>query len=197
MNLKQIVTLVKNFGRVRNALSFLASVYGGDGVQEALGGLTEEEKVALVRWTANARRVAEIGTLFGFTAKRLVAETSATVVAVDNFSWNPFGMPAALHEKFTREVLASELKSGRVELVVGDAAAYLRQMRDVDFVFLDGDHRYEAVKAELEIVKNAGVPWIAGHDYGNGLFGVTKAVEEMLGKPDEVVGMCWMKRVKG
>lgn len=196
MNVRQISPLVRNFGRVRNALSFLASVYGGDGVQDAVGGLTEEEKTGLVRWTKNATVIVEIGTLFGFTAKRLAAETQAKVIAVDNFSWNPFGMPADLHEKFTRLVLESELKSGRVELVNADAQEFLKTMKGVDFVFLDGDHRYEAVKAEVELVKNApGVKAIAGHDYGNALFGVTKAVEETLGKPDEIAGMCWLKRV--
>lgn len=194
MNRRQILPLLRNFGRVRNALSFLASVYGGDGVQDAIGGLTEEEKSGLVKWIGESRRVVEIGTLFGFTAKRIVAETQAKVIAVDNFSWNPFGMPANLHEAFTREILATELKSGRVELVRTDAQEFLKTLRDVDFVFLDGDHRYEAVKAEIELVKSAGVKMIAGHDYGNALFGVTRAVEETLGKPDEVVGMCWLKR---
>ena len=189
MNVRQIGPLVRNFGRVRNSLSFLASVYGGDGVQDAVGGLTEEEKAGLVRWTKDAKVIVEIGTLFGFTAKRLAAETQAKVVAVDNFSWNPFGMPAELHEQFTRLVLENELKSGRVELVKADAQAFLREVKGVDFVFLDGDHRYEAVKAEIELVKNAGVKMIAGHDYGNALFGVMRAVEETLGKPDDVTGM--------
>ena len=195
MNRRQILPLLRNFGRVRNALSFLASVYGGDGVQDAIGGLTEEEKSGLVKWIGESRRVVEIGTLFGFTAKRIVAETQAKVIAVDNFSWNPFGMPANLHETFTREILATELKSGRVELVRTDAQEFLKTLKDADFVFLDGDHRYEAVKAEIELVKSAGVKVIAGHDYGNALFGVTRAVEETLGKPDEVAGMCWLKRL--
>ena len=193
---QQILTLMRNFGRVRNSLSFLASVYGGDGVQDAVGGLTEEEKAGLVRWAKDAKVIVEIGTLFGFTAKRLAAETQAKVVAVDNFSWNPFGMPAELHEQFTRLVLENELKSGRVELVKADAQAFLKTMKDVDVVFLDGDHRYEAVKAELDLVKRTDVKVVAGHDYGNRLFGVTQAVEEALGKPDDVAGMCWVKRVR-
>ena len=195
MNLRQVLPLVRNFGRVRNALSFLVSVYGGDGVQDAVGGLTEVEKAGLVRWIGDAARVVEIGTLFGFTAKRIAADTQAKVIAVDNFSWNPFGMPAALHERFTREILASELKSGRVELVNADAQAFLRSLKGADFVFLDGDHRYEAVKAEIELVRRTGVKAIAGHDYGNALFGVTRAVEETLGKPDDLAGMCWLKRL--
>ena len=194
MNVRQIGPLLRNFGRVRNSLSFLASVYGGDGVQDAVGGLTEEEKAGLVRWAKNTSVIVEVGTLFGFTAKRLAAETNAKVIAVDNFSWNPFGMPAELHEKFTRLILENELKEGRVELLKTDAQEFLKTMKGADFVFLDGDHRYEAVKAEIELVKKTDVKMIAGHDYGNVLFGVTRAVEETLGKPDEVAGMCWVKR---
>jgi len=196
MRFSQIVTLLKHFGRVRNSLSFLASVYGRDGVQDAMGGLAEEEKCALVNWSRESKCIAEIGTLFGFTAKRLAATGQAKVVAVDNFSWNPFGMPAALHEQFTRQVLENELREGRVELVKADAKDFLSKIEDVDFVFLDGDHRYEVVKSEIELVKGRpGVKWVSGHDYGNQLFGVTAAVDEALGKPDAVVGMCWLKRL--
>lgn len=198
MRLSQMLTLARNFGRVRHSLSFLASVYGHDGVQDAMGGLTEVEMEALVEWTRDARCVAEIGTLFGFTAKRLAVAGTAKVVAVDNFSWNPFGLPADLHESFTRHILECELREGRVELVNADAMSYLAAMTDVDFVFLDGDHSYDAVKAEIELVRRSpGVKWLAGHDYGNSRFGVTAAVDETVGKPDAVVGMCYLKRLKG
>jgi len=177
---------------LRLALSGLAVRLEGDG---ALGGLTSDETQAVVRW-ATKRHFVEVGTLFGFTAKRLAATGQAKVVAVDNFSWNPFGMPAALHEQFTRQVLENELREGRVELVKADAKDFLSKIEDVDFVFLDGDHRYEVVKSEIELVKGRpGVKWVSGHDYGNPLFGVTAAVDETLGKPDAVVGMCWLKRL--
>lgn len=51
-----------------------------------------------------------------------------------------------------------------------------------DLVFIDGDHSYEACKADiiawLPLVKGGG--WIGGHDYGKERFpGVTQAVDEM------------------
>lgn len=203
MKIRQIVALMRNFGRVRNSLSFLASVYGGDGVQDAMGGLTSEERACLAKWIGEASRgetgfhVVEIGTLFGFTAKWLAAQTSdrVRITAVDNFCWNPFGMPAELHEKFTRDVLARELAEGSVRLVNADACEFLKTLKDAAFVFLDGDHRYEAVKTELELARMAGVRWLSGHDFGNPLFGVTRAVREVLGEPDEVVGLCWYKKI--
>ena len=177
--------------QLRLALSGLAVRLEGD---KALGGLTDEETQAVVRW-ATAPVFIEIGTLFGFTARAVATGSAARVIAVDNFSWNPFGLTPSEHEAFARRVLYGS----SVELVNADAQAYLRalsaDMSSSSVVFLDGDHRYEAVKAELEILLAHGVKKIAGHDFGNPAFGVTQAVREVLGEPDEVVGSCWLKTV--
>ena len=56
--------------------------------------------------------------------------------------------------------------------------------RSLDLVFIDGDHSYGAVKADIEAwwpkVKFGGV--LAGHDYRGKFAGVCKAVNEVLGK---------------
>lgn len=187
---------------LRNALSSWTSLWSGDGVIDALGGLTKEEKDGLVDWiaAADARQVVEIGTLFGFTAREIVRRTRAKVTAVDNFCWNPFGMPPDTHESFAREILADFLADGRVELLRTDSERFFASADDGRlkgaFVFLDGDHRYEAVRREIELVRKSGAAWIAGHDYGNPLFGVTRAVGEAFGKPDATAGMCWLKRLQ-
>lgn len=53
-----------------------------------------------------------------------------------------------------------------------------------DFVFIDADHRYEAVKRDIELwlpkVRHGGL--IAGHDFTAGWPGVQKAVVEAFGK---------------
>lgn len=65
-------------------------------------------------------------------------------------------------------------------------AARTCQPGSLDFVFLDADHSYEAVKADIEAwrwcVKPGG--WLCGHDYANPWFpkfGVKKAVDEFAG----------------
>ena len=176
---------------LRMALSGLGMRLGGD---SALGGLTDAETEAIVRWTkdAGARTFVEIGTLFVFTAKAVAQGTPAKVIAVDIYCWNPFGLTSEEHERFTRKVV----DGCGVQLVKQDSLAYLKSADLGDaLVFLDGDHGYPAVKAELELLKAKGVRFIAGHDFGNPRFGVTKAVKETVGEPDEVVGMCWFKRI--
>ena len=180
---------------LRLAMSGLGVRLGGD---DAMGGLTDEETSALVRWTKDSgvETFVEIGTLFGLTARTVAEKTSARVVAVDNFCWNPFGLTAAQHEAFTRRIVAG---SG-VEIVNSDAVAFLESLScrvDVarTLVFLDGSHAYEDVKREIEICRAQGLKTIAGHDFGNGRFGVTRAVRETLGEPDEVCGMCWIRRL--
>ena len=188
----QFRRIVTHPRELRMALSGLGMRLGGDA---AFGGLTDQETEAIVRWVneASPRTFVEIGTLFGFTAKAVAQRTTAKVVAVDLFCWNPFGLTPDEHERFTRRVLDG---SG-VELVRDDSLRYLSSIADAEglMVFLDGDHRYEAVKAELEILKAKGVKLVAGHDFGNPRFGVTRAVREVVGEPDEVVGMCWFKRM--
>ena len=189
----QLWRIVTHPRELRMTLSGLGVRLGGD---EALGGLTDEETAALVRWTkeSGAETFIEIGTLFGLTARSVAAETDANVIAVDNFCWNPFGLTPAQHEAFTRRILSG---SG-VELVNVDAVDFLGGLSSrVDaaraFVFLDGSHAYADVKREIEICKAQDIKTIAGHDFGNNRFGVTQAVKDTLSEPDEVSGMCWTK----
>jgi len=192
--LKIIWRIVTHPHELRLALSGLAVRLGGDA---AMGGLTEEETAALVRWvgeTNNLTAFVEIGTLFGLTARSVAAVTKVAVVAVDNFSWNPFGLTAGEHETFARRILVG---SG-VRLVKDDAADFLaRRLEHPEstFVFLDGSHAYQDVRREIELARAAGVRTIAGHDFGKSAFGVTRAVRETLGEPNETVGSCWIRRL--
>lgn len=77
-----------------------------------------------------------------------------------------------------------------VELVRARSSAFFQSIpdRSLDAVYLDGDHSYEGVAADLEhaarVVKPGG--WVMGHDYAMNMqkartcynFGVEKAVTE-------------------
>lgn len=81
------------------------------------------------------------------------------------------------------------------------AASGLIEDGSLDFVFVDGDHSYEAVKADIAAwwpkVRRGGV--LSGHDFGHrrdriGLWGVQKGVTEFAereGLKIEVNGSVW------
>lgn len=198
MMLGRIGALLRHWREAKTALSTLSYLHGGSGCDmDALGGLTDDEMRALCDWATEkpGMTVVEVGTLFGLTARELARHiVGGRVVAVDNFSWNPFGLPPSVHEAFTRRILHD---SG-VELVNCSSEDWRRQVSGkIDMVFFDASHRYEDVKAEYEWAKSAGIRIICGHDYGNPnpRFGVTRAVDEVFGKDNiEVVGMCWRVR---
>lgn len=119
------------------------------------------------------RTVVEIGTHRGGTLFLFarVAAPDACLVTVDLWG-GPFGggyarERARLYRSFRRD-------RQRVELVRGDShqtdtrdrIATLLRGREIDFLFIDGDHSYEGVKCDLELygplVSNDGV--IAFHD---------------------------------
>lgn len=54
---------------------------------------------------------------------------------------------------------------------------------NVDFIYIDGSHDYEAVKKDILLWKDR-CNYLGLHDYGHrSTPGVTKAVHELLGKP--------------
>lgn len=196
--IKRLITLVKHWREAKTAFSTLSYLYSdGNTSLDALGGLTEEEVGAVCKWATEemGMTVVEVGTLFGLTARELSRQiVGGRVIAVDNFSWNPFGLPSNVHEAFTRRIL----RGTKVELVNYSSEDWRKQVEGrIDMIFFDASHRYEDVKAECEWAKAAGIKMICGHDYGNPnpRFGVTRAVNEVFGAENvEVVGMCW--RVK-
>lgn len=207
--LKQVILTVKWQRQIRAAVSTQLSLLENPSVF-ALGGLTEEEEQfvrSLVRACERAKvtgracgPIVEFGTLFGLTTRLIAAEACAgqRVLTVDNFCWNPFGLPPSLHEAFTRRILRGELAGGRVELCVCDSETFRAKYRDAVpvMVFLDADHSFASVRDEIAWAKKLGVPLICGHDYGNQQFDVTRAVDEAFPEGVDVRGMVWSNRVE-
>ena len=191
----KLSNLIKLFVHRQDVRRLLEAYLERETSSVEFGGLTHEEIDGLIKWINGIfynhtnLTVVEIGTLFGITARELALHTPAKIVTIDNFSWNPFGLDAETHERFTRSIL----KTSNVQVVSADSVEYLNNATDIGAVFLDGDHRYEVVKQELIILRERGVRYLSGHDWGNEYFGVTRAVKEVLGEPDYVVGRCWFK----
>lgn len=157
--------------------------------------------------------VVEIGSWMGastcFIASGLRYKNSK-VYAVDNFqglstcgedaSWynrhfKQLGTHSTL-EIFQRNFHELGLEQ-RAQPVVSDsiaAVAKLESLRGrVDFIFIDGDHSYDACKADIEawapMVRKGGV--MAFHDFGSRADGVTCAIFEQIkaGRFAEIIGV--------
>jgi hypothetical protein len=178
------------------------------------------------RWEAILKRIpadkkvkgVEVGVYRGSTARCvLAARPLCTHVMVD-----PWKSPKA-HERYAKAPgimnkygqdrfdrcyeavckLAENYK-GRAKIfrMYSTEAAQLFEDKSLDYVFIDGEHSYEAVKEDIAYwlpkVKEGG--WIGGHDYANKVrfAGVSKAVNEAFGKSvEEDVDLTWFVEVKG
>ena len=98
------------------------------------------------------------------------------------------------------------MKNAGIEEFVNDIvmdsvqASELYKDESLDFVFIDGDHTYDAVIGDIKAwypkVKNGGI--IAGHDYNGkdgGVYGVVEAVDEFFGKSNVIIrNTSWLNR---
>lgn len=82
-------------------------------------------------------------------------------------------------------LVATNFAAERRKWIWKDSPDAARQFEDnsMDFVFLDADHSYHAVKTDIAAwwpkVKMGG--WLCGHDYHKPRWGVGKAVNELTG----------------
>ena len=193
--LAQLKKALRWHRQVRQAVSTQLSLLD-DPDTSVLGTLTAADEARLEALVREAGRhsgpIVELGTLFGLTTRLIasVARADQPVITVDNFSWNPFGLPPAMHEAFARKVLRTELASGRVDMHAATSAGFRRDYRGPvpALLFIDADHSFAAVRDEIAWARALGVPIICGHDYGVARFGVTCAVDEAFGREGVRIG---------
>jgi hypothetical protein len=139
----------------------------------------------------------EIGTLFGATAQRLAAwkAPGKKVIAVDQFSWNPWLLSSAEHAKITANNLFYLIAQGHLELVQANKNDFYRRPFAVPpaLAFLDAVHTHEETRRDILWARQAGVGVICGHDHDHP--GVVRAVGE-FGGPEKVVGSVWVLQAK-
>ena len=89
---------------------------------------------------------------------------------------------------------------GRLNVVKASSleASRLFKPKYFDLVFIDADHSYEAVLADIKawepLVKKGG--FLTGHDYGSRRHvGVTKAVDECFDDIELLGGAVWVRRI--
>lgn len=156
----------------------------------------------------------EVGCLAGRSTCYLASAIRAsgkdiTVYAVDSATGSPTdttgrvivpAMGGSLAGILHRNILGCGLEPWIVPIVTTSArAARLFNDGTIDFCFIDGDHRYESVTADLRCwwpkIRPGGM--LAGHDYrqsASWLQGVTPAVHDFFGVRDAshpAMPACW------
>ncbi len=134
----------------------------------------------------------------------------AKIFAVDNFQGlSTCGEDAAWYGRHFRSLGANSTLdifranfaalgfTARTEPVVSDslaaAKALAAKVGAIDFIFIDGDHSYEACQADIRawapFVKRGGM--MAFHDFGSRADGVTRAIfeETKAGRFAEIIGV--------
>lgn len=138
-------------------------------------------------------RVLEVGTWLGGTAIPM-ADAGATVWCIDTWKGTEgdhtgdlakeAGSPGAIYHEFLKRIGDRYCKSIFPKIATSREAASWGWPNKFDIIFLDADHSYDAVKADIE----AWLPHLAedgiicGHDYNTqGFPGVKKSVLEKFG----------------
>lgn len=148
------------------------------------------------------RRVAEIGVLRGEFSAVILSQWGGELTLIDAWKNLPnyrdiTNVSDDEHEKNMAAAIAAT--SGRASIIRGLSTEVAEKFPDghFDCIYLDANHSYEAVMADLRAWDRKASMAVCGHDYLNGelpegSFGVKRAVLEFYGRdPDIVTADAW------
>lgn len=147
-------------------------------------------------------RVVEVGSWYGETAVVLSKAGATEVFCVDHWfgSDDPNDHQAVEHKRFSRNDVWKTWCHNTVELgnIFAVTAPSLEAAKidwKAEMVFIDADHSYKAVKADIEAWSKQVVPGgvLCGHDFGM-FSGVRKAVQES-GDYETLTEEIWVRRM--
>jgi hypothetical protein len=150
------------------------------------------EGVAHIIHTLQFKRIAEIGVCEGELSRLIWKQPQIySYYLVDPLDWEhvkdipkePVRAPQqVLNTRYSAIVEAMPPHTKFLRMTSLDAAKLVPD-KSLDFVFIDALHDYDSVKADIKAwlpkVRDGGI--LAGDDYANKKFGVTKAVDEVFG----------------
>lgn len=168
--------------------------------QSAWGSITEEDesgiKAAVDHASSYSGPIVEIGCLFGHTTTLLATlkKPDVQLIAVDNFSWNPFHISKDEHRQFTKRSLRYIIENCETSIYDGTSEQFYIANKDMkpSMVFIDAGHDYNSVKQDIGWALKARCPVISGHDYHKLCPEVVKAVDDSFGDDIQVYGSVWV-----
>lgn len=164
------------------------------------GWMSEEELIFLAQQAEIARLIVEFGCYKGRSTRALADNTSGIVIAVDPWDGVYYANNNSVHGIKTD--VFDEFKANLLDQIhIDRVVPYRMYSQDFytaaspGFVFIDGDHRYETVKHDIElafkIMRNGGI--LAGHDYTHTDWpGVKQAVDEIFPKVNVIDSIWWI-----
>jgi hypothetical protein len=143
-------------------------------------------------------KVCEVGSWAGRSAI-IMARNGATVTCVDTWEGSKNdngckqydGSRGTPFEVFLRNIQGLPIRA-HVDSSPGAASEF--KDGEFDIVYIDAEHDYESVKADIKAWKPKAKHILAGHDY-HVFEDVRAAVYDCLGVPHEVDGNVWIHRV--
>lgn len=158
----------------------------------------------------NYKRVVELGVWKGATMAYLLKYNPyLEYYGVDLFEPQPDGECETYisgenghdwdHDLYLDHAVNLAVAHGNAEVLIEDTKEAHRNFEDgsLDLVFIDADHSYAGVKADilnwLPKVRVGGM--ICGHDYSDEFSGVVMAVDELLGRVEKYDDTVWAFRV--
>ena len=170
--------------------------------QTIWGSVSEEDEAGIARTVEQSASldgpIVEIGALFGFTTQLIATSKpiEKELIAVENFSWNPFHVAADDHRSITHRTLRYVMANCNTRIFDGSNSDFYTEYTGdrPSMIFIDADHSYEGVKVDIEWATKQKIPLICGHDYSALHPGVMRAVDEAFGGAVEVIGSVWIHR---
>ena len=160
------------------------------------GWMEPGELMWLAIQASKCNRICEVGSWMGRSTRALVDNTPGTVLAVDTWAGTiderdhaKVDDPEQLFQEFQTNMVG--VPEGKLSLIRGlslDAAQICKeQNKQFDMIFIDADHSYESVKADIlawfPLLVDGGI--LCGHDYMYMWPGVVKAINEIF--PDHIM----------
>lgn len=168
--------------------------------ESIFGWMTKTELTWLAEQAEKAKIIVEFGSFKGRSTRALADNTNGIVYAVDPWDgiyYNEKGdfvglfAPSNFADFFGN--LSDHIYTGRV-VPCRIKSLDFSIPSDVDFLFIDGDHRYPTVIADImkgqSMVRKGGI--ISGHDYTHADWpGVKRAVDEIYGDKIQRIESIW------
>jgi predicted O-methyltransferase YrrM len=168
------------------------------------GWMSPDELNFLARTASEASITVEFGCFLGRSTRAIADNTPGIVYAVD--PWNGLyfkddNKPIDLfhindYTQF-KENLADHISVSKVIPMRLYSWEFPFKAGSVDFVFIDGDHRFEYVVEDIKLAERLVKPggMIAGHDYTHQDWpGVKKAVDLAYNKVGRVDSIWWIRK---